>query len=158
MSSKISANFLTSIGLPTSLTSIMLQVWNTTRIIQYSSACHQDPLRGSCTPQGCPLAPLTLACWMTNAQQWVQNQMAHIGYSESDVAAASTRIFMDDRTFVDNEVDRLFARADLWLQWSRANNLLEHEDKPKQWPKLEPCNKNFTSQNQPGLDHCWFKH
>ena len=64
MGATITSQFLHRIGVPESFTSLVQQVWNTRRLVQYGSSYHDEMLVSNCTPQGCPFAPLVLSCWM----------------------------------------------------------------------------------------------
>lgn len=69
MNANSSSSFLQKIGFPTSITSLIQQVWNTQRTVQYGQSLSPKVLQGNCTPQGCPLAPITLVSWMVSGQR-----------------------------------------------------------------------------------------
>eukprot|EP00438_Fugacium_kawagutii_P024663 Skav213942 [mRNA] locus=scaffold2679:339611:341242:- [translate_table: standard] len=74
-----SARFLQGIGFPRQLAAHIEQAWCTQRWLQYGDHVHQDTITASAVPQGCPLAPLTLACWMLAGKQAVQESLLNRG-------------------------------------------------------------------------------
>lgn len=84
-----SLTFLERIGWPSALVSQMRQVWSTSRFIEYDGHVHSEILKSNGVPQGCPLAPLTLACWMTAGHRSV-NTLLHqrFGFSQREVNEA----------------------------------------------------------------------
>jgi hypothetical protein len=53
----------------------------------------------------------------------------NFGYTIPESKAADTRIYMDDRTFVDSDLHRALDRVMAWTTWSSSVGLLENENK-----------------------------
>ena len=114
MNANSSSSFLQKIDFPTSITSLIQQVWNTQRTVQYGQSLSRKVLQSNCTPQGCPLAPITLVSWMVSGHFFV------------------TGIYMDDRSVVDSDLHRSIDRVDTWPEWSSRVQLRESLDKIQQ--------------------------
>lgn len=110
-----SARFLQGIGFPRQLAAHIEQAWCAQRWLQYGDRVHSNTITASAVPQGCPLAPLTLACWMLAGKQAVEASLLNQGYTQEQVGAATVLSYMDDRTCVDTDLQRSIARADCWV-------------------------------------------
>lgn len=124
-----SSSFLQKIGFPTSITSLIQQVWNTQRTVQYGQSLSRKVLQSNCTPQGCPLAPITLVSWMVSGHFFVQQGLSLRGHTAQAVQQAVTGIYMDDRSVVDSDLHRSIDRVDTWAEWSSRVQLRENLDK-----------------------------
>ena len=130
--------FLNNIQWPAALVSQMRQVWQTQRFLEFDGHVHPTLLQSSGVPQGCPLAPLTLACWMSSGIAAVNHLMqTQGGYSAAEAARAKVRVYMDDRSWVDSDYQRCLSRADQWLTWSTAVGLRENVHKAQACSKLK---------------------
>eukprot|EP00435_Cladocopium_sp_Y103_P073191 s10_g42.t1 len=138
MSSGASTKFLQQIGVPSGLVSNLAQVWATMRVVQFALACHHELLTSACTPQGCPLSPITLSCWMASAQTFVNMHMRQKGYAMEQVQKATTRINMDNRSYVDQSLRRLLDRTEI----PGCSGAAE--------PICEKMNKKFKRKPRPG--------
>ena len=86
--------------------------------------------------------PLTLATWMSSGATAVQSLMQ----SEANVTAeaarqAVTRIYMDDRSWIDSNYDRALQRATQWHTWSARVGLRESLE------KIQACAKPSRLQD-----------
>ncbi len=151
MNANCSAAFLHQIGLPTNITALIHSVWQTQRVVQYGTAIHPQELHSVCTPQGCPLAPITLVCWMISGHNYVQNKMNSLGF---DAHSTITGIYMDDRSFVTPSLEQCTARAELWSEWSQQVQLCENLNKiqavaktKKMQQQLEDAHPQWTQHN-----------
>ena len=122
--------------------SLVQQVWNTRRLVQYGSSYHDEVLVSNCTPQGCPFAPLVLSCWMLSGHCHVEKDLMRQGHTKNDLNKSHTTIYMDDRSFCDSNIPRLLDRADAWLRWSTMTNLLENTN------KIQAVARTKQKQNQ----------
>ena len=112
------------------------------RYLEYDNHVHPQILISSGVPQGCPIAPLTLATWMSSGATAVQSLMQ----SEANVTAeasrqAVTRIYMDDRSWIDSNYDRALQRATQWHTWSARVGLRESLE------KIQACAKPSRLQD-----------
>lgn len=139
MNAVTSPSFLNQIGIPGSITSLIQDVWQTQRVVQYGTAIHPQMLHSVCAPQGCPLAPITLACWMISGHSYVKHEMSLRGH---DTSSTTTCIYMDDRSFITPSIEQCTARVELWNQWSQQVQLRENLQKSRPWPKPRKCNNN----------------
>ena len=138
MDVQASTMFLSNIQWPAALISQMQQVWHTQRFLEFDGHIHPTLLQSSGIPQGCPLAPLTLACWMSSGIAAVNRLMqTQGGYSSAEAARAKVRVYMDDRSWVDSDYQRSLSRADQWLTWSTAVGLRENVHKAQACSKLK---------------------
>ena len=87
MNVQATLDFLQRIHWPPALLSQMRQVWNTKRYLEYDNHVHPQILISSGVPQGCPIAPLTLATWMSSGAIAVQSLMQF----EANVTAEAAR-------------------------------------------------------------------
>ena len=123
-------DFLESIRWPQPLIQQLRQVWQTKRLLEYDGQVHPEILVSSGVPQGCPIAPLTLATWMSSGSCAVQQLMqSEASYTEAEASQATTRIYMDDRSWVDADFDRALQRANQWHRWSASVGLKESREK-----------------------------
>ena len=53
--------FLQQLGWPEALVAQLLQVWSTTRFLEFEQHVHPETLQGRGIPQGCPIAPICLS-------------------------------------------------------------------------------------------------
>ena len=126
----VATQLLRQMGWPAALVAQMQQVWNTNRYLQFEKHVHPRVLQGKGIPQGCPLAPLCLATVMACGHRGVDQLLqTNFQYSPLECQSATTRIYMDDRSFVDTDVERAVNRAQAWSQWSAAIGLMENENK-----------------------------
>ena len=122
--------FLQQLGWPEALVAQLLQVWSTTRFLEFEQHVHPETLQGRGIPQGCPIAPICLSSVMTCGFRAVEALMINnFGYTIPESKAADTRIYMDDRTFVDSDLRRALDRVMAWTTWSSSVGLLENENK-----------------------------
>lgn len=130
--------FLHMIGWPPTVVTILQQVWPTQRHIEFDRHVHPERLTGMGVPQGCPFAPMALACVMTCGHRSVNDilQTDH-GHTSEDIAKSHTKIYMDDRTFVDADYQRCLDRASAWHHWSATVGLLENSDKAQALAKTK---------------------
>lgn len=90
----------------------MQQVWQTRGFLEFAGHVRPTLLRSSGVPQGCPLAPLTLACWMSSGIAAVNHLVqTQGGYSAVEAARAKVRVYMDDRSWVDSDYQRCLSRG-----------------------------------------------
>ena len=121
---------LQQLGWPEALVAQLLQVWSTTRFLEFEHHVHPETLQGRGIPQGCPIAPICLSSVMTCGFRAVEALMINnFGYTIPESKAADTRIYMDDRTFVDSDLHRALDRVMAWTTWSSSVGLLENENK-----------------------------
>jgi len=142
MNVQATLDFLQRIHWPPALLSQTRQVWKTKRYLEYDNHVHPQILVSSGVPQGCPIAPLTLATWMSSGATAVQSLMQ----SEANVTAeaarqAVTRIYMDDRSWIDSNYDRALQRATQWHTWSARVGLRESLE------KIQACAKPSRLQD-----------
>ena len=87
----VATQFLQQLGWPEALVSQLQQVWKTTQ---------------------CPIAPICLSSVMASGMRAVDALMvSNFGHSVPNSQAANTRIYMDDRSFVDSNLDRTLDRV-----------------------------------------------
>ena len=114
--------FLQQLGWPEALVAQLLQVWSTTRFLEFNHRVHPETLQGQGIPQGCPIAPICLSSVMTCGFRAVEALMINnFGYTIPESKAADTRIDMDDRTFVDSDLHRALDRVMAWTTWSSSD-------------------------------------
>ena len=106
---------------PAPLLAQMAAVWKTERFIEFDHHVHPQTLISNGVPQGCPLAPLTLACFMASGHNGVNRLMRE--HTAEDVSKASVRIYMDDRSWIDANYTRALDRAASWFRWSASVGL-----------------------------------
>ena len=100
---------------------------------------------------GCPIAPLALATWMSSGSCAVQQLMqSEASYTAVEASQATTRIYMDDRSWVDADFDRALQRATQWHRWSASVGLKESRKKSKLVPSLKGYMTNFQWLNRTG--------
>ena len=144
-------DFLESIRWPQPLIQQLRQVWQTKRLLEYDGQVHPEILVSSGVPQGCPIAPLTLATWMSSGSCAVQQLMqSEASYTEAEASQATTRIYMDDRSWVDADFDRALQRANQWHRWSASVGLKESREKSKLVLSLKGYMTNFQWLNRTG--------
>ena len=143
MNVQATLDFLQRIHWPQALLNQMRQVWTTKRFLEYDGHVHPTILISSGVPQGCPIAPLTLATWMSSGATAVHSLMqseAHV--TADDARQALTRIYMDDRSWIDKDYNRAVQRADQWHTWSARVGLRESQE------KIQACAKPASLQVQ----------
>ena len=148
MHTDTTAIFLQEIGWPPALTKQLQTVWATTRWIEFDNHVHPEPIVSRAVPQGCPLAPLALACWMCSGLQAVNNTLVAQGHSPNATRKAFCQCYMDDRTFVDADLNRGLDRAHAWWQWSPTVGLKENQDKTQFCAKSNK-NRELLRQQHP---------
>lgn len=103
------AHHSSNTGWPSYITAIPQQVWPVQRYIEFDRhvTIHPRTLPSCGVAQGCPFAPMALACVMACGRHSV-NEILHnsYGYSIEETQMANTKIYMDDRTFVDAAYQR----------------------------------------------------
>ena len=147
MSGTASADFLAQIGLPKALTEHIRQAWYTERWIQYGDHTHPRTIQHSAVPQGCPLAPLTLACWMLAGQHSVKSQLVQAGFSPEAVDAHPFLSYMDDRTWIGTNLQQSTACVSAWTHFSDSVSLKENQN------KTMACAKTKRGQAQLKEEH-----
>ena len=147
MSASASADFLTHIGLPKCLAEHIRQAWRTERWIQYGDHTHHSTLQHSAVPQGCPLAPLTLACWMLAGQNSVKSQLVDAGFLLASVDALPFLSYMDDRTWIGKDLAQSAACVTAWKSFSDLVGFKENEN------KTLACAKTRRGQEQLQEEH-----
>eukprot|EP00438_Fugacium_kawagutii_P009490 Skav200300 [mRNA] locus=scaffold4329:63051:67384:+ [translate_table: standard] len=142
----LTTQFLEKIGWPHEVIAILQQVWPTQRHIEFDKHVHPHTLAGSGVPQGCPFAPMALACVMTSGHNSVNEILqSDFGYSQEDTQQSNTKIYMDDRSFVDQNYQRCLDRAAAWHQWSHAVGLLENTEKAQALGKTKALHQKLVS-------------
>ena len=58
-------------------------------------------------------------------------------YTAAEASQATTRIYMDDRSWVDADFDRALQRATQWHRWSASVGLKESREKIQACAKLQ---------------------
>lgn len=105
----------------------MAAVWKTERFIEFDQHVHPQTLISNGVPQGCPLALLTLACFMASGHNGVNRLMReNDGYTAEGASKASVRIYMDDRSWIGADYTRALDRASNWFRWSASVGLQEN--------------------------------
>eukprot|EP00438_Fugacium_kawagutii_P024002 Skav207430 [mRNA] locus=scaffold1798:50686:54459:+ [translate_table: standard] len=123
-------NFLQQVGWPPPLIAHMQSVWRCCRFLEFDGHVHPQSLISLGVPQGCPLAPLALACLMCSAHNSVNAQLqSQFGYTLAETQQADVRIYMDDRSWVDADLQRSLDRAEAWFTWSQTYGLQENIQK-----------------------------
>eukprot|EP00435_Cladocopium_sp_Y103_P068465 s1007_g31.t1 len=80
---------------------------------------------------------------MTSGFRAVEALMINnFGYTIQESKAADTRIYMDDRTFVDSDLNRALDRVTAWTSWSSSVGLQEDQN------KVQALAKTKAVQNQ----------
>lgn len=131
-------NFLQQVGWPPPLIAHMQQVWHCARFLEFDGHVHPQALASLGVPQGCPLAPLALACLMCSAHNSVNARLrAQFGYSLAETQQADVRTYMDDRSWVDTDLQRSLDRAEAWFMWSHDYGLQENIHKTQAMAKTK---------------------
>ena len=147
MSGTASADFLAQIGLPKALTEHIRQAWSTERWIQYGDHTHPRTIQHSAVPHGCPLAPLTLRCWMLAGQHSVKSQLVEAGFPPEAVEAHPFLSYMDDRTWIGTNLQQSTACVSAWTHFSDSVGLKENQN------KIMACAKTKRGQAQLKEEH-----
>ena len=104
---------------------LLQTAWSTqSRWVEWEG--HTSPVvlnAGCATPQGCPVAPLTLGFWATAGLRKVEHTLAH------DPSSSLISVYMDDRTWWGATWDEVEPRTREWASWSRSVDMKENESK-----------------------------
>eukprot|EP00438_Fugacium_kawagutii_P016756 Skav230337 [mRNA] locus=scaffold920:102804:109101:- [translate_table: standard] len=142
----LTTQFLEKIGWPHQVIAILQQVWPTQRHIEFDKHVHPHTLTGSGVPQGCPFAPMALACVMTSGHNSVSEILqSDFCHSQEETQQSDTKIYMDDRSFVDQNYQRCLDRAAAWHQWSHTVGLLENTGKAQALAKTKALHQKLVS-------------
>ena len=130
--------FLRNVGWPSHIVAILEQVWSAQRHVEFDRHSLPRTLPSCGVPQGCPFAPIALACIKACGHKSV-NEILHnsYGYSREAPQMANTKIYMDDKTCVDPAYQRCLDRASAWETWNSTVGLLESSDKAQSLAKTK---------------------
>ena len=149
----LTTSYLAQIGWPQEVVKALQQIWPIIRHLEFDKHVHPEVLTGCGVPQGCPFAPMALACVMSSAHKMVDEILqTDFGYSWQATQQACTRIYMDDRSFIDSNYQRCLDRATAWRQWSDNAGLLENVSKAQALTKQHAM-KTCLASDRPD----WFR-
>ena len=123
-------------GWPEGLTSVLEGVWcNQRRWIMWDRHIDPEPLEtGLATAQGDPWGPFVLNLWMA-AGHWKVEERERAKACEEEkrewttVRRRKTKIYMDDRTWVDRTAAGIVSGVHTWMEWSSEAGLKENPTK-----------------------------
>ena len=108
----------------------MRQVWQTKRLLEYDGQVHPEILVSSGVPQGCPIAPLTLATRMSSGscavQQLMQSEALTLRQKHPRPQHASTWMTDPGLMLILTEPCR---EPPQWHRWSASVGLKESREK-----------------------------
>jgi len=121
---------------PTGLISVLEDVWcHQRRWVVWDRHIDPEPLEtGVATAQGDPWGPFVLNFWMA-AGHWAVEEQEFSKATEEDqeewhiAGRRKTKIYMDDRTWVDRTAEGVVSGVRTWKEWSTKAGLKENPTK-----------------------------
>ena len=134
MAPQATVEALRALNFPNPFVSLLGKAWRQQRWVTYQGHVHHRPLVArQATPQGCPVAPMILALWISCGIRSVEAQcrrnLKHFAY-------------MDDRSFTADSVEDINDAIQSWMTWSQKVNLKESP------AKTQVCSRNKHNQEQ----------
>jgi len=136
MDPEVTVAIMEQLGWPSGLTEVLREVWcDQKRWIIWDGHVDPEPLQGgTATPQGDPWGPFALNMWMA-AGHWIVEEREKEKASQQEratweqVGRRKSKIYMDDRTWVDRTAVGLVSGVHSWKEWSESVGLKENPTK-----------------------------
>ena len=123
------------LGFPEGVLRVLEDVWTDQhRYILWDGHASPEVLRAGCAPQGDPIAPFVLNCWMAAGARIVNDRIKAWDQERTECqreedSGRMSKIYMDDRSWADPDTSRLLKAVEIWQTWSISMGLKENADK-----------------------------